>query len=85
MTKNHLEKVLRKYDRDCTKNWQRVVDAVNTYIAEHPEDSFDATFPDGQIDRMLDSISARPCWIKDRMNGNRKLTTKVRRAVGYNV
>ena len=83
MTANKLEKILIKYDKNCIKNWQEVVNAVNEYIEEHPGRTFDGTFPDGQIDRMLDSISTRPCWIKDRMNGNKKITTKVRKALGY--
>jgi len=83
MTTKQLERVLIKYDKDCSKNWQTVVNAVNEYIYDEFDATFDSTFSDGEIDRMLDGIILRTVWIKDRMNNNKKLTNKVRKALGY--
>lgn len=94
MTKNELISRMNKHENEFDILWLEIVNDINQYLEDNPEENNFYPFLCTQIDKFIDSLCLSGAWIHDKLNRKEGLpcstgykgskTQKIRKALGYN-
>ena len=93
MTKAQLIKKMTAHEKKFDLLWSKMVQDVNQYLTDNPEEKSFYPFENTKIDKFCDSLSLSGAWIYDRLDGKSgnphakeykgSRTKGVRKALGY--
>lgn len=94
MTKKELISKMTEHEKEFDVLWLEIVNDINQYLEDNPEENNFYPFLCTQIDKFIDSLCLSGAWIHDKLNRKEGLpgsagykgskTQKIRKALGYN-
>ena len=95
MTKQELIIKMTEHEKQFDVIWSSIVQDVNQYLTDNPEEKSFYSFQCTQIDKFSDFLCLSGAWIYDSLDGRTSLpghktykgsrTKGVRKAIGYNI
>lgn len=95
ITEKELISRMTKHEKKFDKLWLEIVNDINQYLEDNPEENNFYPFLYTQIDEFIDSLCLSGAWIHDKLNRKKGIpgssdykgskTKKIRKALGFNL
>ena len=84
MRKKTYQKEMSKLMSQINKRWEKMVDITNRFVQKNEEMTFDSMTSDADnVEKIADDFIFKGVWLYQRVDGDDKLRTRIRKAMNY--